>query len=44
MASLPEAIREQVLQRAKYRCEYCLSRKKIILRLEVDHRTPSPAL
>ena len=38
MSTIPEAVRDQVRQRAVNRCEYCLSPQALIMgRLQVDH-------
>lgn len=38
MSILSEIIKERVRQRAKNRCEYCLSHQEYILgRLQIDH-------
>jgi 5-methylcytosine-specific restriction endonuclease McrA len=39
--SLPELLRQQVRDRAKNRCEYCLSHQDYIMgRLQIDHILP----
>ena len=41
MSILSEIIKERVRQRAKNRCEYCLSRQEYVLgRLQIDHIQP----
>jgi hypothetical protein len=41
MSILSETIKERVRQRAKNRCEYCLSNQEYILgRLQIDHIQP----
>lgn len=41
MSILSEVIKERVRQRAKNRCEYCLSNQEYILgRLQIDHIQP----
>lgn len=41
MSILSEVIKERVRQRAKNRCEYCLSHQEYILgRLQIDHIQP----
>lgn len=40
MATLPEALRQQVFLRAQYRCEYCQTARRLIgMPLVVDHIT-----
>jgi hypothetical protein len=41
MTELPEAIRQEVRQRAGNRCEYCLSHQNYVMgRLQIDHLIP----
>lgn len=42
MSSLPEQARQRVRQRARNRCEYCLSHQNYVMgRLQIDHIQPT---
>ena len=41
MSDIPEAIRNEVRERAGHRCEYCLSHQDYVMgRLQIDHVQP----
>jgi 5-methylcytosine-specific restriction endonuclease McrA len=41
MTGLPDALRQQVFERAGHRCEYCLTSRRVIgMPLVVDHVQP----
>jgi len=40
---IPDQIREQVITRAKERCEYCQTQQVIVISMEIDHIIPQSA-
>jgi len=40
---ISDQIREQVITRAKERCEYCLTQQVIVISMEIDHIVPQSA-
>lgn len=43
MAYIPDQLREQVIVRAKERCEYCQTQQVIVISMEIDHMLPQSA-
>jgi hypothetical protein len=37
MARIPDVLRQQVIQRAGGRCEYCQTLRAIVVEMEIDH-------
>jgi hypothetical protein len=43
MAHIPPTLRQAVVERARGRCEYCLTWQAIVVEMEVDHVQPEAA-
>jgi hypothetical protein len=43
MTYIPEALRQQVIERAHGRCEYCQTQQVIVVSMEIDHIVPESA-
>jgi hypothetical protein len=43
MASIPDDLRQQVIERAHGRCEYCQAPLAIVVEMEIDHIRPQSA-
>ena len=43
MTYIPDRIREQVIDRARERCEYCQTQQVIVISMEIDHIIPESA-
>lgn len=43
MAYISEALRAQIVERAKGRCEYCQTQQAIVIAMEIDHIVPEVA-
>ncbi|MFC1959099.1 HNH endonuclease [Chloroflexota bacterium] len=43
MASIPARMRQQVVERANDRCEYCQAPLAIVIEMEIDHIIPESA-
>jgi hypothetical protein len=43
MTYIPQKLRQQVAERAAYRCEYCQAQRKVVMYLEYDHIIPKSA-
>jgi 5-methylcytosine-specific restriction endonuclease McrA len=40
MARIPQRLRQQVIDRAHGRCEYCQTQQAIVVSMEIDHLIP----
>ena len=43
MAYLSEALRQEVIERAHGRCEYCQTQQVVVVSMEIDHIVPECA-
>lgn len=43
MARISDSMRQQVIQRARGRCEYCRTQQIIVVSMEIDHIIPQSA-
>lgn len=43
MARIPDSLRQQVIERARERCEYCQTQQVIVVTMEIDHIVPQSA-
>lgn len=43
MARIPDKLRQQVIERARGRCEYCQTQQIIVVSMEIDHIIPESA-
>src|SRR5690348_3914829 len=43
MSYIPAVLRQQVINRAQSRCEYCQTPKAIVIEMEIDHIVPESA-
>jgi hypothetical protein len=43
MAYLSEALRQQIIERAHGRCEYCQTQQVVVVSMEIDHIVPESA-
>ena len=43
MARIPDNLRQQVIERARGRCEYCQTQQIIVVSMEIDHIIPLSA-
>lgn len=43
MASIPDDLRQRVIDRARGRCEYCQAPLAIVVEMEIDHIVPQSA-
>lgn len=43
MARIPDSLRQQVIARARGRCEYCQTQQVIVVSMEIDHIKPEAA-
>lgn len=43
MAHIPNYLREQIVERASGRCEYCQTQQVIVVSMEIDHIVPEAA-
>ena len=43
MARIPARLRQQVIERARERCEYCQTQQVIVVAMEIDHIQPESA-
>jgi hypothetical protein len=43
MAHISESLRQQVIDRARGRCEYCQTQQAIVVSMEIDHIVPQSA-
>jgi 5-methylcytosine-specific restriction endonuclease McrA len=40
MVRIPERLRQQVVERARGRCEYCQTQQVIVVSMDIDHIVP----
>lgn len=43
MARIPDSLRQQVIARARGRCEYCQTQQVIVVSMDIDHIKPEAA-